>query len=138
MSKTYGGAQAVMRDTTIMSREGYLGVHLPRLNVGDTQSFTFKTNDCGPFYLSAEQREQQRQDRPAGKIKRVERSKKMLVNALSDVGVSYQQQRNYKKKELQDFARIRGVDLFEEKEQIKAGWQGQPKGLLQVLWERDS
>jgi hypothetical protein len=45
MSKTYGGAQAVMRDTTIMSREGYLGVHLPRLNVGDTQSFTFKTND---------------------------------------------------------------------------------------------
>ena len=136
MSKTYGGAQAVMRDSTIMSREGYLGVHLPRLNVGDTQSFTFKTNDCGPFYLSAEQREQQRHDRPTGKIKRVERSKKMLVNALSDVGVSFQQQRNYTKKELQDFARIGGVDLFEEKEQIIAGWQGQPKGLLQVLWER--
>jgi hypothetical protein len=52
------------------------------------------------------------------------------------LGVSFQQQRNYTKKELQDFARIRGVDLFEEKEHIIAGWQGQPKGLLQVLWER--
>jgi hypothetical protein len=136
MSKTYGGAQAVMRDTTIMSKEGYLGAHLPRLNVGDTQSFIFNSDDCGPFYLSPEQREQQRRDRPTGKIKRVERSKKMLMNALSNAGVSFQQQRSYTKKELQEFARIRGIDLFEEKEQIIVGWQGQPKGLLQVLWER--
>jgi hypothetical protein len=33
-------------------------------------------------------------------------------------------------------ARIRGVGLFEDKEQIIPGWQGQPKGLLQALWER--
>ncbi len=110
--------------------------HTPRLNVGDTQSFIFHSDDCGPFYLSPEQGEQQRRDRPTGKIKRVERSKKMLMNALSDAGVSFQQQRSYTKKELQDFARIRGIDLFEEKEQIIVGWQGQPKGLLQALWER--
>ena len=137
MSKTYGGAQAVMRDTTIMSKERYLGAHLPRLNVGDTQSFIFNSDDCGPFYLSPEQREQQRRDRPTGKIKRVERSKKMLMNALSNAGVSFQQQRSYTKKELQEFARIRGIDLFEEKEQIIVGWQGQPKDLLQVLWKED-
>ncbi|KAI2507478.1 hypothetical protein MHU86_6970 [Fragilaria crotonensis] len=29
MSMTYGGAQAVMRDTTIMSKDGYLGEHVP-------------------------------------------------------------------------------------------------------------
>ena len=112
MSKTYGGAQAVMRDTTIMSKDGYLGEHVPRLSVGDTQSFIFRADDCGPFYLSPEQREEQRHDRPTGKFKRVERSKKMLMNALSDAGVSFQQQRSYTKKELQDFARIRGIDLF--------------------------
>ncbi|KAI2491787.1 hypothetical protein MHU86_22786 [Fragilaria crotonensis] len=96
-------------------KDGYLGEHVPRLNVGDTQSFIFRADDCGPFYLSPEQREEQRHDRPTGKFKRVERSKKMLMNALSDAGVSFQQQRSYTKKELQDFARIRGIDLFEEK-----------------------
>ncbi len=58
------------------------------------------------------------------------------MNALSNAGVSFQQQRSYTKKELQEFARIRGINLFEEKEQIIVRWQGQPKGLLQVLWER--
>ena len=33
-------------------------------------------------------------------------------------------------------ARIRGIGLFEDKEQIIPGWQGQPKGLLQALWGR--
>jgi hypothetical protein len=60
----------------------------------------------------------------------------MLMNVLSDAGVSFQQQRSYTKKELQEFARIRGIDLFEEKEHIITGWMGQPKGLLQILWER--
>jgi hypothetical protein len=29
MSRTYGGAQPIMRDTTIMNAEGFLGPHLP-------------------------------------------------------------------------------------------------------------
>ena len=50
MSRTYGGAQPVMRDTVIMGEAGYLGTHLPRqLNVGDNQSMTFfGPNDIGP------------------------------------------------------------------------------------------
>jgi hypothetical protein len=39
-------------------------------------------------------------------------------------------------KELQTFAKRHDVDIFEDKEQIIGGWMGQPKGLLQVLWER--
>jgi hypothetical protein len=29
-----------------------------------------------------------------------------------------------------------GINLFEDREQVVPGWEGQPKGLLQVLWER--
>ena len=82
-----------MRDTAIMSKDGYLGEHVPQLNVGDTQSFIFHADDCGPFYLSTEQREEQQHDRPTGKFKCAERSEKMLMNALvSEAGVSFQQQ----------------------------------------------
>ena len=136
MSKTFGGAQPVMRDTTILSDTGFLGPHSPRLNVGDVQSLVFKPEDCGPWYLSPEAREHQRHDRPTGKWKRQERSKKMLVDALAAAGVTIQQQRNHTKKELQVFATRNGVDLFEDREQVIAGWEGQPKGLMQVLWER--
>ena len=137
MSRAYGGAQAIIRDTTILDADGFLGPFLPCfLNIGNVQSFVFKPGDSGPFYLTPEQREIQRHNRPTGKIKRVERSKKQLVNALTDAGVTFHQQRSYTKKELQDFARIRGIDLHEDKEQILLGWEGQPKGLLQALWER--
>jgi hypothetical protein len=47
-----------------------------------------------------------------------------------------QQNRKHTKKELQDFARIHAVALSEQKELVTAGWEGQPKGLQQVLWER--
>jgi hypothetical protein len=33
-------------------------------------------------------------------------------------------------------ARNNNVDLKIEKTREKKGWDGQPKGLLQVLWER--
>ena len=58
------------------------------------------------------------------------------MKALREAEVTFEQQQSYTKNELQDFARIRGIDLFEEKDVILKRWQGQPKGLLQVLWER--
>jgi hypothetical protein len=60
----------------------------------------------------------------------------MLVDALAAAGVVLQQQRNHTKKELIEFANNNGVDLFEDRELVIPGWQGQPKGLMQVLWER--
>ncbi len=62
--------------------------------------------------------------------------KKLLVDALIAAGIILQQQRNHTKKELQDFARKNGVDRFENKELVVPGWEGQPKGLMQVLRER--
>jgi hypothetical protein len=136
MSKSYGGAQPRMRDTTIMKDEGFLGPHLPSLRVADTQSLVFQVDDVGPWYLSDHQQRIQRHDRPTGKTKVVERSKKVLLEALKDKGVTLQQQRGYTKKELQDFARNNGIDVVDVKEQIAPGWEGKPKGLLQVLGER--
>ena len=112
MSKTFGGAQPLMRDTTILSETGFLGPFSPHLKVGDTQSLIFKAEDNGPWYLSSQEQERQRHSRPTGKRKRIERSKKMLVDALVAAGIILQQQRNHTKKELQDFARNNGVDLF--------------------------
>ncbi len=60
----------------------------------------------------------------------------MLVDALSAAGLILQQQRNYTKIELIDFAKNNNVDLHEDRELVIPGWQGQPKGLKQVLWER--
>ncbi|KAI2509731.1 hypothetical protein MHU86_4713 [Fragilaria crotonensis] len=79
MSKSYGGAQPLMRDTTIMAEEGYLGPHLPELRVADIQSMTFAAKDKGPWYLSPEQQAMQQHDRPTGKIRLVERSKSCFL-----------------------------------------------------------
>jgi hypothetical protein len=34
------------------------------------------------------------------------------------------------------FARLHGIDTFEEKQGVIGGWEGTSKGLLQALWER--
>ncbi|KAI2509788.1 hypothetical protein MHU86_4641 [Fragilaria crotonensis] len=136
MSKSYGGTQARMRDTIILANEGFLGPNVPLLGVADTQCLIFKASDSGPWYLTPDQREAQRHDRLTGKVKVVERSKKVLLDALNEKGVTLQQQRGYTKKELQDFARNNNIELSDRREQIASGWEGQPKGLLQVLGER--
>ena len=125
-----------MRDTTIMNTAGYLGPHVPHLDIGQVQSFVFKVEDVGPWYLSPEDRESHRKNKLTGRIKTVERSKKLLIAALGGAGVTTQQNRSYTKKSFQDFARMHGIDLCEQKEQIITGWEGQVKGLVQVLRER--
>jgi hypothetical protein len=84
MSKFYGKAQPGMRETTIMAEERFLGPHLPELYVADTQSKVFTAGNTGPCYLSPDQQAQQRHDRPTGKSKSVERSKKQLLEALKE------------------------------------------------------
>jgi hypothetical protein len=43
---------------------------------------------------------------------------------------------NYHLAELQEIARNNNIDTQIEKTRVKKDWEGQPKGLLQVLWER--
>jgi hypothetical protein len=59
--------------------------------------------------------------------KPVEKSKKQLLEALKEMGVTLQQQRGgYAKKELQDFATNNGIALFDL---CAPGWEGQPEGV---------
>jgi hypothetical protein len=53
MSKSFGGAQQIMRDTrTITTENGFLGPYSPKLKVGSIQSMIFQSNNAGPWYLS--------------------------------------------------------------------------------------
>ena len=67
MSRAFGGAQPMMRGTTILSDGSYLGPHLPKL----------KSDDAGPWYLSDDQGEAKRHDQRTGRSTRVKRSKKL-------------------------------------------------------------
>ena len=128
----------MMRETVMMTEKDYLGPHLPELRVANSQSMVFRANDEGLWYLSPTQQALQRHDRPPGKTQSVELSKKDLLDALKERGVlMLQKERGYIKKELQAFAPPNGIDLCEIKEVITLGWEGKPKGLLQVLGERE-
>jgi hypothetical protein len=65
MSKPYGQAQPMMRETTELAEEGFLDPHLPELRVTDTQSMIFLANKSGPcYYLTPDQRALQRHNNP--------------------------------------------------------------------------
>ncbi len=109
----------MMLETTIVESEGFLGLNVPRLKLGESQCMVFTSNDKGPWYLqSDEERESRRYSRPTGCSKRIERTQKLLVNALEVAGVTLQQQLNHTKKGRQDFARTNGVDLFDNKQEM--------------------
>jgi hypothetical protein len=139
MNKGYGGAQPRMRESVIKEEDGYLGMNQRTLSVGDTQLFSFQPGDIGPFWMTEEERELNRHSRilpphhgnPRTRNKTIAELKLELgpLNILND-------QRKYRLAEIQEFARNNNVDLKIEKTREKKGWDGQPKGLLQVLWER--
>jgi hypothetical protein len=140
MNRGYGGAQPMMRESKIKEHDGYLGMHARTiLNVGDTQSFVFTSDDDGPFWMSQQERELNRDDRilpprpgiPRMRNKTIAELKLELApfNILSD-------RRQYRLTELQQYARDNNLDPKVERTTEKKGWIGQPKGLMQVLWER--
>jgi hypothetical protein len=106
MSKFFGGAQARMRDTIILAKEGFHSPNSPSLGIADTQVLMFHASALGPWYLTPDQREIQRHDRPTGKVKIVERCKKALVEVLKEKGVTLQQQRGFTKKK---FKTLQGI-----------------------------
>jgi hypothetical protein len=62
MNKSYGGNQPKMQDTYMPQEKGYLGPYLHKLHLGDTQSMVFLPSNDGPFWMSAEERENKRKD----------------------------------------------------------------------------
>lgn len=130
MNKSFGGATPEMRDT-IMT-QGCLGPfqHENKLKVGQTQSMAFKEDDLGPWELSAEERVAQKHDRATGDKKTEVKRKKQLMEELGMTN------RGTRIDKLKEEAVRRGIPLTFEVDNIKKGWVGASKGMLQVLWER--
>jgi hypothetical protein len=108
MNKGYGGAQPRMRESIIKEKDGYLGIHLSTVSVGDTQLFIFEPGDDGPFWMTKEQRQLNHHDRVLSprrgnlttRNKTVVELKLVLgpLNILSD-------RRQYRLAELQEIAK---------------------------------
>jgi hypothetical protein len=134
MTKSFGGKQAYLHDTIIKEHDGYLGPFPNILRPGDVQSMVFKGRNVGPFWLSEQERLDQRFDQIEHdkKVKRKLR-KDELVKKLAEVGVTATG--NYVA--IQKLAVERNTPTLEEDlPKIKFGGVGKPKGIYQVLWER--
>jgi len=133
MTKNFGGTQRKMRDTVIKQEKGYLGTYLSKLKPGDTQSMVFKETDDGPFWMSTEQRENTRLDKEVqDKVKTRTLRKEELKKLLEEKGLPVRGTA----KDLIKRAEENGISSKVTTAKIIEGWQGKPKGLLQVLWER--
>jgi hypothetical protein len=89
LSKLFWGKQAHLHDSLIKDNDGYLGPFPKTLWPGDIQSMGFQHDDPGPFWLPAEERLQQRNDKiqPGKKTKQRFR-KDELVKMLAETGVT--------------------------------------------------
>jgi len=139
MNKNYGGVQPKMRESMIKESDGYLGMNPRTLNVGDIQSFIFKSTDDGPFWMSQAERQLNRHDRvlppPPGPLRMRNKTISELRSDLGHLNI-LSHRRNYRLTELQEFARTHGIEAKTVRTREKKGWENQPKGLMQVLWER--
>ncbi len=131
MRKGFGGKQSVMRESKIESTE-YLGQFGGLLSVGASQTMNFVPSDAGPYWMTEAEKHSNRKDRQSGKkIKRF-RNKGDLLKELQSRGVSAKG----RKDELQILCKQKNIPIEEELDEVVEGWEGKPKGMLQILWER--
>jgi hypothetical protein len=133
IQKGFGGKQPMMRDTKI-ENDSYLGRFRNGLTlpVGSMQSMVYSSDDAGPFYMTAADKEFNRNDRPKGKTIKRFRNKKDLQTDLRAKGVSAKGGKD----DLQALCKNKDIPIEEEIEEVVEGWEGKPKGMLQILWER--
>ena len=139
MNKYFGGKQPKMHSSMITEEDGFLGPFTQQLKVGDEQSFTFGPEDSGPFWMSGTERENRQNDRYTDKKKiKVFSTRELQVEIHSKMpSLLMKDLRNKKKEDIERLATGLGINLRYEYDEIKdRGWEGEPKGLLQVLWER--
>ena len=139
MNRGFGGVQPRMRESIIKAEDGYLDMNECSINVGDTQSFVFRPGDAGPFWMNIQEQELNRQDRILPPLSGTPRTRNKTISELKaelrPLNV-LNEQCQYRFVELQELAKTNNVDVKIIRTREKKGWQGQPKGLLQVLWER--
>ena len=142
MSKGFGGSQPKMHDTTILDdyhpydhKDGS-----PVLEKGDTQAMVFQPTDAGPFWLSPQERDERRTTQviPDPNGEKRDRTKQEMYDELLAKGIQLKCKflNKFTHPELQDLCRKHDIEIQKVKEKVINGWVGQPKGMLQILWER--
>jgi len=134
----FGGVQPVMRNSILEATDiGTFNTEF-RLSAGEEQRMNWRTHaeDQGPFDMSTPERIARRQDQPTGKSRPVYKTKDELTVDLEAKGVDLQPGKTYTRKKLQEFASEKEIELKVTRPLIKEGWEGKPKGMLQILWER--
>lgn len=160
MNKGYGGAQVQSRES-ILTKDcfgsfdqnvGMLPVPGPGGSI--TQSFTFHENDAGPCWMSPAEQAQCKYDREIpGKTEKVylkiNELKARLKDFQSNGGLipaangqwstrtlpMLQRIDDMTKAQLVQLSKDLMVPHYDEIPKVEKGWVGQPKGLLQILFE---
>jgi hypothetical protein len=90
-------------------------------------------DDDGPFWMTPTEREMKQKDTviPNKTVKR-KYTKDELILKLQEKGVSA----TGNMKNIERLCRNMEVPLLELVDKTQLGWEGQPKGMLQILWER--
>jgi hypothetical protein len=114
MKKYYSGKQPKMRDTKIETTYGYLGQYPLILSQGSIQKMSFQDGDKGPFWMTNQERADNKYDRGTGVKKKHELTINELCQKLLEIGYTT----NRRKKALQQAAEARGISPVEEYEEI--------------------
>jgi hypothetical protein len=131
VNKTHGGAQPKMRKSKIETEE-VLGPFPAILQVGGYQHMNYQDGDSGPFYKSKAKREASKFDHQTGVSKRKIRKKEVMETDLRPKGV----RAKGNKVAIIELCKQNDVPYKVFTETITEGWNGKPKGMLQILWER--
>jgi hypothetical protein len=110
----------------------YLGQFGGLLSVGASQTMNFVPSDAGQYWMTEAEKHSNRKDRPSGKTIKRFRNKGDLLKELQSRGVLAKG----RKDKLQILCKQNNIPIEEELDEGVEGWEGKPKGMLQILWER--
>jgi hypothetical protein len=135
ISKSFGGKQPKMRPSKLT--ESCFGpFHTPTylLQPGMYQQMWFPKSHRGPFYLSDAEKESRRFDKASGKQVKFNYTRDELIARLAADGMNVS--KGTTKKKCIQYCNERGIATTYMRDGIIEGWEGNPKGSFQILYER--
>ena len=94
----------------------------------------FRPCDDGPYWMTPEEKEQTRKDQYGSKtISKVDTKPQLSEMLKRERGIVSPKGN---RQQIRDMAQQAGIALTYEKREIIQGWEGKPKGMEQILWER--
>jgi hypothetical protein len=92
----------------------------------------WQEGDAGPYWMSQEEREQNRKDQYGTKTRYRNFTKDVLIGKLAEKGI----EAKGNLKQVQALCAAQNILTNYEETEIKEGWEGKAKGMEQILWER--